>query len=126
MNFGFLYDKDKGLFSIGYNVEEDSLGNSYYDLFASECRIASFTAVSKNDVPKSHWFNLSRAMTNAFHTHSLVSWSGTMFEYFMPSLIMRNYPKTLLDQTYKSVIKAQMSFARQKKIPWGISESAFY
>ena len=126
MNFGFLYDKDKGLFSIGYNVDEDSLGNSYYDLLASECRIASFTAIAKNDVPKSHWFNLSRAMTNAFHTHSLVSWSGTMFEYFMPSLVMRNYPNTLFDQTYKSVIKAQMSFATQKKIPWGISESAFY
>ncbi len=126
MNFNFLYDTSRGLFSIGYNVEENSLGNSYYDLLASECRIASFAAVSKNDVPKSHWFNLSRAMTNAFHTHSLVSWSGTMFEYFMPSLVMKNYPKTLLDQTYKSVIKAQMSFAKQKKIPWGISESAFY
>ena len=126
MNFNFLYNDDRRLFSIGYNVEENSLGNSYYDLLASECRIASFVAVSKNDVPKSHWFNLNRAMTNAFHTHSLVSWSGTMFEYFMPSLIMKNYPKTLLDQTYKSVIKAQMSFAKQKKIPWGISESAFY
>ena len=126
MNFKFLYNKDRGLFSIGYNVEENSLGNSYYDLFASECRIASFVAVSKNDIPKSHWFNLSRAMTNAFHTHSLVSWSGTMFEYFMPSLIMRNYPRTLLDQTYKGVIKAQMDFAKQKKVPWGISESAFH
>lgn len=126
MNFNFLYNKDRGLFSIGYNVEDNSLGNSYYDLLASECRIASFVAVSKNDVPKSHWFNLSRAMTNAFHTHSLVSWSGTMFEYFMPSLVMKNYPKTLLDQTYKGVIKAQMAFAKQKKVPWGISESAFH
>lgn len=126
MNFNFLYDKNRRLFSIGYNVEENSLGNSYYDLLASECRIASFVAVSKNDVPKSHWFNLSRAMTNAFHTHSLVSWSGTMFEYFMPSLIMKNYPKTLLDQTYRGVIKAQMAFAKQKKVPWGISESAFH
>lgn len=77
-------------------------------------------------MPSSHWFKLGRSMTNAFHTHSLVSWSGTMFEYFMPSLIMRNYPKTLLSQTYKSVIKAQKSFAKQKKAPWGISESAFY
>ena len=126
MNFDFLYNKNRGLFSIGYNVEENSLGNSYYDLLASECRIASFVAISKNDVPKSHWFNLSRAMTNAFHTHSLVSWSGTMFEYFMPSLIMRNFPNTLMDKTYKGVIKAQVAFAKQKKIPWGISESAFY
>ncbi|WP_017212033.1 GH36-type glycosyl hydrolase domain-containing protein [Clostridium beijerinckii] len=126
MDFTFLYDKTRGLFSIGYNVEENSLGNSYYDLLASESRIASFVAIAKNDVPSSHWFKLGRSMTNAFHTHSLVSWSGTMFEYFMPSLIMRNYPKTLLSQTYKSVIKAQKSFAKQKKSPWGISESAFY
>jgi cellobiose phosphorylase len=126
MDFGFLYDKTRGLFSIGYNVEENSLGNSYYDLLASESRIASFVSIAKSDVPSSHWFKLGRAMTNAFHTHSLVSWSGTMFEYFMPSLIMRNYPKTLLSQTYKSVIKAQINFAKQKKTPWGISESAFY
>lgn len=126
MDFSFLYDKTRGLFSIGYNVEENSLGNSYYDLLASESRIASFVAIAKNDVPSSHWFKLGRAMTNAFHSHSLVSWSGTMFEYFMPSLIMKNYPKTLLSQTYRAVIKAQISFARQKKTPWGISESAFY
>ncbi|SFC75903.1 GH36-type glycosyl hydrolase domain-containing protein [Clostridium uliginosum] len=126
MDFRFLYDKNRQLFFIGYNVEEDSLGNSYYDLLASESRIASFIAVAKNDVPTSHWFKLGRSMTNAFHTHSLVSWSGTMFEYFMPSLIMKNYPKTLLSQTYKSVIKAQKSFSKQKKTPWGISESAFY
>ncbi|AQS12000.1 N,N'-diacetylchitobiose phosphorylase [Clostridium saccharobutylicum] len=126
MDFRFLYDETRQLFSIGYNVEENSLGNSYYDLLASESRIASFIAVAKNDVHSSHWFKLSRAMTNAFHTHSLVSWSGTMFEYFMPSLIMRNYPKTLLSKTYKSVIKAQISFSKQKQTPWGISESAFY
>lgn len=126
MDFSFLYDKTRGLFTIGYNVEENSLGNSYYDLLASESRIASFVAIAKNEVPSSHWFKLGRSMTNAFHTHCLVSWSGTMFEYFMPSLIMRNYPRTLLSQTYKSVIKAQINFAKQKKIPWGISESAFY
>jgi len=126
MNFSFLYDRTRELFSIGYNVEENSLGNSYYDLLASESRTASFVAIAKNDVPSAHWFKLSRAMTNAFHTHSLVSWSGTMFEYFMPSLIMRNYPRTLLSQTYRSVIKAQINFAKQKKTPWGISESAFY
>ncbi|MBW6410680.1 GH36-type glycosyl hydrolase domain-containing protein [Clostridium weizhouense] len=126
MDFKFLYDKTRQLFFIGYNLEEDLLGNSYYDLLASESRIASFIAVAKNDVPTSHWFKLGRSMTNAFHTHALVSWSGTMFEYFMPALIMRNYPKTLLNQTYKSVIKAQKSFAKQKKTPWGISECAFY
>ena len=126
MDFKFLYDKSQGLFSIGYNLEDESLGNSHYDLLASEARVASFVAIAKNDVPKSHWFKLSRAMTNAFNVHSLVSWSGTMFEYFMPSLIMKNYPKTLLAQTYKSVIKSQLTYGKQKKVPWGISESAFY
>jgi cellobiose phosphorylase len=126
MDFNFLYDKTRKLFFIGYNAEENALGNSYYDLLASESRIASFVAIAKNDIPSDHYFKLGRAMTNAFHTHALVSWSGTMFEYFMPSLIMKNYPKTLFSQTYKSVIKAQIRFAKQKNIPWGISESAFY
>ncbi|NME83091.1 glucoamylase family protein [Clostridium sp. SM-530-WT-3G] len=126
MNFKFLYDEKRELFSIGYNVEEKSLGSSYYDLLASESRIASFVAIAKNDVPKEHWFKLSRAMTNAFHSHTLVSWSGTMFEYFMPSLMMKAYSDTLLKRTYKEVIKAQRVFAKQKKIPWGISECAFY
>jgi len=126
MNFRFLYDEKRGLFSIGYNVEEKSLGSSYYDLLASESRIASFVAIAKNDVPKEHWFKLGRAMTNAFHSHALVSWSGTMFEYFMPSLIMKSYPDTLLKHTYNDVLKAQRAFAKQKKIPWGISECAFY
>lgn len=126
MDFKFLYDEGRGLFSIGYNVEEKSLGSSYYDLLASESRIASFVSIAKNDVPKEHWFKLGRAMTNAFHTHTLVSWSGTMFEYFMPSLIMKAYPDTLLKAAYKNVIKAQKAFAKQKKIPWGISECAYY
>lgn len=126
MDFKFLYDDSRKLFYIGYNVEEKSLGNSYYDLLASEARGASFIGIAKNDIPSSHWFKLSREMTNAFHTHSLVSWSGTMFEYFMPALVMKSYPESLLSQTYKSVIKAQKSYCRQKKVPWGISEAAYH
>ncbi|WP_242829558.1 glucoamylase family protein [Clostridium sp. Ade.TY] len=126
MDFKILYSKDRGLFSIGYNIEEDSLGNSYYDLLASESRIASFLAIARNEVETSHWFNLGRAMTNAYRGESLVSWSGTMFEYFMPNLIMKSFNETLLDQTYKSVIKAQMLFAKKNNVPWGISESAYY
>ena len=126
MNFKILYKKERGLFSIGYNLEEDSLGTSYYDLLASEARTASFLAIARNEVETSHWFKLGRAMTNAFRGKALVSWSGTMFEYFMPNLIMKSYNNTLLDLTYKSVIKAQINFARKKKVPWGISESAFY
>lgn len=126
MNFSMLYQEDRGLFSIGYNLEEDSLGNSYYDLLASESRTASFLSIARNEVDTSHWFKLGRAMTNAFRGKSLVSWSGTMFEYFMPNLLMKSYKGTLLDLTYKSVIKAQIAFGRKKKVPWGISESAYY
>ncbi|MGL5153006.1 MAG: GH36-type glycosyl hydrolase domain-containing protein [Clostridium sp.] len=126
MSFKCLYNYDRGLFSIGYNLEENSLGNSYYDLLASEARCASFLAIATWEVPKSHWFNLGRAISKTFSNKSLVSWSGTMFEYFMPSLIMKNYKGTLLDLTYDSVIKSQKAFGQQKKVPWGISESAYY
>ena len=126
MDFSFLYKKERGLFSIGYNLEEKSLGNSYYDLLASESRATSFIAIALNQVPKEHWFKLSRAMTDTYKGKSLVSWSGTMFEYFMPPLIMKNYKETLLDETYKSVINAQKEFAKEKKVPFGISESAYY
>lgn len=126
MNFNMLYNKDRELFSIGYNLENNALDESCYDLLASESRITSFLAIATNQVDYSHWFKLGRSMTNAFRGKSLVSWGGTMFEYFMPSLMMKNYSGTLLDLTYKSVIKAQISFGKKKKVPWGISESAFY
>ena len=126
MNFKALFNEERGLFSIGYNLEENCLGNSYYDLMASEARTASFLAIARGEVPKSHWFNLSRNMTKAFGQKSLVSWSGTMFEYFMPFQIMKSYKETLLDVTYNSVIKAQKDYASNRKTPWGISESAYY
>ncbi|OPF58703.1 glycosyl transferase [Clostridium baratii] len=126
MDFTVLYDKKRELFSIGYNLEEDSLGSSYYDLLASESRIASFLAIARNEVSTKHWFRLGRAMSNSYRGKSLVSWSGTMFEYLMPNLIMKDYDNTLLSLTYKSVIKAQIAFARKKRIPWGISEYAYY
>nr|WP_106058387.1 glucoamylase family protein [Clostridium vincentii] len=126
MNFYFLYDNQRDLFFIGYNLEENSLGKSYYDLLASESRATSFITIALNQIPQKHWFNLGRSMTNAFKGKSLVSWSGTMFEYFMPNLIMKNYEDTLLDVTYRSVVNAQKEFAGQKNVPWGISESAYY
>ncbi|SDP07582.1 GH36-type glycosyl hydrolase domain-containing protein [Clostridium gasigenes] len=126
MNFKSLFNEERGLFSIGYNLEEDSLGDSYYDLMASEARTASFLAIARGEVPKSHWYNLSRNMTKAFGQKSLVSWSGTMFEYFMPFQIMKSYKETLLDVTYNSVIEAQKDYASNRKTPWGISESAYY
>lgn len=126
MDFKVVFNKERGLFAIGYNLEENSLGNSYYDLMASEARAASFLAIARGEVPKDHWYNLSRNMTKAFGNKSLVSWSGTMFEYFMPFQIMKNFENTLWDLTYSSVIKAQKTYAEKKGIPFGISESAFY
>jgi cellobiose phosphorylase len=120
-----LYDKKRQLFAIGYDAEKDTLGNSHYDLLASESRQASFVAIAKGDVEQKHWFRLSRAMTLMGRSKGLVSWSGTMFEYFMPLLIMKNYPDTLLNETYRSVIDGQKRYCRERRVPWGISESAY-
>ena len=125
-DFKILYDKDRKLFAIGYDVERGSIGDNYYDLLASEARQASFVAIAKGDVEKDHWFRLGRAMTVINRTKALVSWSGTMFEYFMPLLIMKSYPETLLNETYKAVVDGQIAYAKEKRVPFGISESAFY
>lgn len=125
-DFSMLYDEKRQLFSIGYDVNRDSIGNCYYDLLASESRQASFIAIAKGDVEQLHWFKLGRALTFMFKNKGLVSWSGTMFEYFMPLLIMKSYPNTLLNETYKAVIDGQIKYCKDRKIPWGISESAFY
>lgn len=126
MKFDFLFSKERGLFAIGYNVEEDSLGNSYYDLMASEARIASLLSIARGEVPKEHWYNLSRNMTKAFGEKALVSWSGTMFEYFMPFQVLKAFDNTIWSLTYSSVVKAQKTYGEKKKTPWGISESAYY
>lgn len=128
MDFRFLYDRDRALFHIGYNVDIGELDNSYYDLMASEARLASLVAIGKNDVPVKHWMHLGRPLTHpsASDAPALLSWSGTMFEYLMPPLLLRTYPETLFDQSYASVIDRQIDFARKKNIPWGISESGFY
>lgn len=125
-DFSIVFDKKRQLFSIGYDVESEEISKSYYDLLASESRQASFIAIAKGDVEQKHWFKLSRAMTLMGKNKGLVSWSGTMFEYFMPLLIMKNYPDTLLNETYNAVIEAQQKYCRDRRVPWGISESAFY
>lgn len=125
-DFTMLFDKNRLLFSIGYDVEHDTLGNSFYDLLASEARIASFIAIAKGEISPMHWFKLGRAITVMNGRKGLVSWSGTMFEYFMPLLIMKTYPDTLLNTTYQGVIEGQINYGEKRKIPWGISESAYY
>jgi len=124
-DFGILYDPSRMLFSIGFNTAEGRLDDSYYDLLASECRLASFLAVAKGDVPSSHWFRLGRSITTASDGYALVSWSASMFEYLMPLLVMRSWPDTILDETYYTVVRRQVQYALQTGVPWGISESAF-
>ncbi|EHQ90074.1 GH36-type glycosyl hydrolase domain-containing protein [Desulfosporosinus youngiae] len=121
-----LYDESRQLFSIGYNVSESKLDKSFYDLLASEARQASFFAIAKGDVPPSHWFKLGRSLTMTKGKRSLVSWSGTMFEFLMPLLVMKNYEATLLDETYHSVVEVQRKYGLEKNVPWGISESGFH
>ena len=124
-DFSMLYDPHRQLFSIGYNLNEGRLDPSYYDLLASECRLASFLAIAKGDVPQEHWFRLGRALTKTSEGRALVSWSASMFEYLMPLLVMRDWPSTLLSETYDTVVRAQIDYGRTRGVPWGVSESAF-
>lgn len=125
MDFKFLYDPIRKLFSIGFNVSDNRLDASYYDMLASEARLTSFIAVAKGDVPVAHWFSLSRVLTNIHNEATLLSWSGSMFEYLMPSLIMYTPRDSLLDKTCHSIIRKQIDYANKHEIPWGISESAY-
>ena len=125
MEFNPLFNDEKKLFSIGYDIETNTLTNSYYDMLASEARQTSYIAIARGEVPSSHWFRLGRSLTLIDRYKGLVSWSGTMFEYLMPLLIMKGYDNTLLDETYSFVIRSQIKYGHQRKIPWGVSESCF-
>jgi len=123
--FSPLFNHKRLLFSIGYNVEDGRLSKSYYDLLASEARQASYIAIAHGEVDRRHWFRLGRKLIAADGGKGLVSWTGTMFEYLMPLLIMRNYENTLFDETYSFVVRVQKKYAKHHGIPWGISESGF-
>ena len=125
MDFKFLYDAGRKLFAIGFQQSTHSLDGSYYDLLASEARLASFVAVAKNDIPVDHWFRLGRTLTYAAGAPALVSWSGSMFEYLMPMLVMRSYPHTVLSQTYDGALARHRAYGAERGVPWGVSESAF-
>jgi cyclic beta-1,2-glucan synthetase len=125
MEFGFLLDPQRLLLSIGYRVVESMRDESCYDMLASEARLASYIAIAKGDLRTRHWFRLGRTVTAVKGGAALVSWSGSMFEYLMPSLVMRAPSAGLLDQTTRLVVERQISYANALGIPWGISESAF-
>ncbi|MEJ7731260.1 MAG: glucoamylase family protein, partial [Polyangiaceae bacterium] len=125
MPFSLVYDRGRELFSIGYNASNGRLDASYYDLLASEARLASLLAIAKGEVPQRHWFRLGRALAPAAGGRALLSWSGSMFEYLMPVLLTRRYEQTLLDETCDGVVARQRDYAKERGVPWGISESAF-
>ncbi|PQQ67206.1 GH36-type glycosyl hydrolase domain-containing protein [Acetivibrio saccincola] len=124
--FIHLYDRKRQLFSIGYDMQEGSLTNSYYDLIASEARQASFIAIARGEVEEQHWFKLGRTLTQIDNYKGMVSWSGTMFEYLMPLLIMKRSKNTLMDETYSFAVRSQKKYGKQRNVPWGTSESGFY
>jgi len=125
MDFGFLFDPMRKLFAIGYRVTDGSLDPGRYDLLASEARLASFVAIAKGDVPVSHWFRLGRALTPVELDSVLVSWSGSMFEYLMPGLVMRAPAGSLLEQTSRLVVGRQIRYGAERGVPWGVSESGY-
>ncbi|MEX2118409.1 MAG: glucoamylase family protein [Pirellulales bacterium] len=125
MDFSFLLDKSRDLFAIGYNVDERRLDGSFYDLLASEARLASFVAIAQGQVGQEHWFALGRMLTTTAGAPALLSWSGSMFEYLMPLLVMPTYVNTLLDRTCRAVVRRQIDYGRQRGLPWGMSESGY-
>jgi cyclic beta-1,2-glucan synthetase len=125
MEYDFLYDKNRHLLAIGYNVSEHRRDSSYYDLLASEARLASFVTIAQGQLPQESWFALGRLLTSAGGDPILLSWGGSMFEYLMPLLVMPTYENTLLDQTCKAVVQRQIEYGRTRGVPWGISESGY-
>ncbi len=125
MEYDFLFDKGCHLLAIGYNVGERRRDSSYYDLLASEARLCSFVAIAQGQLQQEHWFALGRLLTTAGGGPVLISWSGSMFEYLMPLLVMPTYEHTLLDQTCKAAVESQIQYGRQRGVPWGISESGY-
>jgi cyclic beta-1,2-glucan synthetase len=126
MEFDFLFDEKREVFFLGYQVGSGRMDKNHYDLLASEARTASLFAIARNQVPRSHWLHMSRPFTVVSNKPTLVSWNGSMFEYLMPNLFTRTYPETLLHQTSQGVVEAQIKYAKQNNVPWGISESSYY
>ncbi|MBC8054110.1 MAG: cyclic beta 1-2 glucan synthetase [Sphingobacteriaceae bacterium] len=125
IEYDFLYDKSTNLLRIGYNVDDQRKDDSFYDLLASEARLGIFVAIAQGKLPQESWFALGRLLTNSGGDPILLSWSGSMFEYLMPQLVMPSYENTLLHQTSKATVKRQIEYATQRGVPWGISESGY-
>ena len=125
MNFTFLYDTTRDLFTTGFNATEHRSDNSFYDLLASEARLCSYVSIALGQVPQDHWFSMGRLLIASRGMPILISWSGSMFEYLMPLLVMPNYENTLLDHTCKEAVHRQIEYGKSRSVPWGISESGY-
>jgi cyclic beta-1,2-glucan synthetase len=125
MDFRLLYNPNRDLFAVGYNLTLGRIDGSHYDLLASEASLTSFLAIARGDVPRKHWFHLGRPLTQAYGSVALLSWGGTMFEYLMPRLFLDPYPETLLEDSQRAAVEVQIHYGRQCRRPWGISESAY-
>lgn len=126
MDFRGLYDPKRHLFHIGLRVDDDVLDASYYDLLASESRLLSFLAIAKGDVPRRHWMALGRPFLSVGAQPGLKSWSGSMFEYLMPALVMAEPDDGLLQVANLAAVREQQAFGRAQGLPWGVSESAYF
>jgi cyclic beta-1,2-glucan synthetase len=126
MDFHFLFDERRQVFHIGYNAAREKLDDSYYDLLASEARIASLVAIAKGDVPQSHWLHLGRPVTKVNGKQVLLSWSGTMFEYLMPVLFTKIFEGTFLFDSCFAALDAQIGYGHENHVPWGVSESGYF
>ena len=125
MEYEFLFDRNSHLLAIGYNVDNRRRDTSCYDLLASEARLCSFLGIAQGQLPQESWFALGRLLTNAGGSPVLVSWSGSMFEYLMPLLVMPIYERTLLDETCRAAVARQIEYGRERGVAWGISESGY-
>jgi len=125
IDLGFLYDPQRRLFSIGYNVSQGRIDGSYYDLLASESRLGSFVAIARGEAPAEHWLTLGRPYSAHGRHRVLLSWTGTMFEYLMPLLLQRTFANSLLERASQEAVELQIDYGRKRKVPWGISESAY-
>ena len=125
LEYDFLFDDERHLLAIGYNVAERRRDATHYDLLASEARFSVFVGISQQKLPQESWFALGRLLTNSAGAPTLMSWSGSMFEYLMPLLVMPTYEHTLLDQSYRAAVERQIDYGRQRGVPWGLSESGY-
>ena len=126
MDFKFLLNKHRRLVSVGFDVDTRQLNSACYDLLGTESRTAVFVAIAKEHIPQESWFLLGRAHTLDGGRPVLLSWTGTLFEYLMPSLWMHTYPNTLLERTRVAAVRSQQAYGNRKNVPWGISESAYF